>query len=131
MTQRAPNPTPRRSLRKQDLLLASALARGQVVSSFDQLGERADGVADRIALFRNWLASPLALAAGSAAAAVVLGVALRRVPAAQVVRWGWLAWRLWRGLAAAPTRPVTAARRATQPPGGGAAAPGPGDRAHH
>jgi hypothetical protein len=95
MTGRAPDPV-QRSRRKEDLLLASQLARGQTIGAFDELAQRADAVADRVVRIRAWLSSPLALTAGSAAGALVLGVALRRVRAARLLRWGVLGWRMWR-----------------------------------
>jgi len=88
-----------RRLRKQDLLLASELARGQAVLAFDEVAGRADAVALRLLTLRAWLASPAVWAAGSATGALVLGVALRRVRLLRLLRWGWVAHRLWRGLA--------------------------------
>lgn len=93
-----------RDQRKQDLLLASQLARGQVIASVNDLSGRADRVARRVLQVRLWLSSPLGLAAGGAAAALVLGVARRRARSLRLLRWGWLAWRLWRGAAPALAR---------------------------
>lgn len=95
MTRRDPDPTLQRGLRKQDLLLASRMARGQALLAFDELAQRADLVADRVVKVRMWLSSPSAWVAG-AAGAMVLGVTLRRLRAVRVLRWSWLAWRLWR-----------------------------------
>ena len=97
--------TRQRDLRKEDLLLASQLARGQVLAAVAELGEGADAVADRVQQLRRWLSSPWVLAAG-AAGALVLGVALRRVRALSVLRWGWLLWRLWRAAVPALRSPV-------------------------
>ena len=108
MTPRSAGPTLQRNRRKQDLLLASQLARGQAVGAFDELAGRADAVAYCVARIRTWLSSPLAWTAGSAAGALVLAVALRRVRAARLLRWGWLAWRLWRSVG-----PALARHRAT------------------
>jgi hypothetical protein len=85
-----------RDRRKQDLLLASQLARGQVVGAFDELADRADVVVDRVVRVRMWLSNPLAWTAGSVAGALMLGVALRRVRGGGVLRWAWLAWKFWR-----------------------------------
>jgi hypothetical protein len=84
-----------RSRRKEDLLLASTLARGQVVRSFDELAAQADWVADRVVSVRRWLSNPLAWMLGSAAGAIALGATLRQVRVRQVLRWSWLAWRLY------------------------------------
>ena len=87
-----------RSLRKQDLLLASALARGQVMGSFNELAEQADGIVARIDAVRQWLSNPLLWVVGGTAAVAMLAVASRRGKALRMVgaalRWGLLAWRL-------------------------------------
>jgi hypothetical protein len=97
--------TRQRDLRKEDLLLASRLARGQVMGAVAELGEGADAIADRVQQLRRWLSSPWVWAAGGAGA-LVLGVALRRVSAVSVLRWGWLALRLWRAAVPALRAPV-------------------------
>jgi len=97
--------TRQRDLRKEDLLLASRLARGQVLGAVAELGDEADAIADRVQQMRRWLSSPWVWAAGGAGA-LVLGVALRRVRASNVLRWGWLAWRLWRAAVPALRVPV-------------------------
>lgn len=108
MMRRSPDLALQRSLRKQDLLLASKLARMQVLGSFDEVAERADAVVGRIVAIRRWLSNPLLWMAGSAAGVIVLGAALRRKRAVHVVavalRWGLLAWRLWRSAAPALAR---------------------------
>jgi hypothetical protein len=96
MTQRAPGPALQRSQRKQDLLLVSQLARHQAMGAFDELAGPADALAYRVASLRTWLSSPQGLTVGSAAGALALALALRRGRVARVLRWGWLAWRLWR-----------------------------------
>jgi hypothetical protein len=96
MMQRASGPALQRSRRKQDLLLASQLARGQAVVAFDEIADRADLVVYRVVRVRMWLSSPLVWAAGSAVGGLMLAVTLRRARAVNVLRWGWLAWRLWR-----------------------------------
>lgn len=93
MTPAAPHPL---AQRRQDVLLASQLARAQVLGAFNEIAERADLLAYRVASVRIWLSNPLVWAAGSAAGALVLSVALRRSPGARVLRWIWLVWRLWR-----------------------------------
>lgn len=95
-----------RERRKQDLLLASRLLRVQAVVAADQLAERADRWAERVAQVRALASSPAVRLAGVALLAVMLGRALRRRPSATVaaragwssrlVRWGWLGWRAWR-----------------------------------
>jgi hypothetical protein len=95
MTRPDAPPGLQRSRRKQDLLLASALARGEVLRSFTELAARADRVADRVVTVRRWLSNPLAWMLGSAASAIVVGASLRQVRVRQVLRWSWLAWRLW------------------------------------
>lgn len=95
--------TTQRSLRKQDLLLASRLARGQVLGAFTELGDRADAFAGRIDTLRQWFSNPWAWAIGSAGL-LVLGVALRRASAPRALQLGWLAWRLWRSAAPALAR---------------------------
>jgi hypothetical protein len=91
-----PDPARQRALRKQDLLLASQLARGQAMAAFDELGERADTLALRVARVRLWLSDPQLWLAGSAAGGLVLAIALRRTPARRWLRWGFRAWRVWR-----------------------------------
>jgi 5,10-methenyltetrahydromethanopterin hydrogenase len=107
MTPGAVDPTQQREQRKQNLLLASRLARGQAVIALDELGGRADAVAYRVARVHAWLSSPLVWTAGSAVAAVVLAATLRRVRIVRVLRWSWLAWGFWRSAA-----PVLARYRA-------------------
>jgi hypothetical protein len=102
MTRPGSDPVYQRSRRKQDLLLASHLARGQMTRALDEFAERADVVWFRAVQVRVWLQSPLLVAAGSATAALVLGVALRRrMRVLRLLRWSWLAWRLWRSAARA------------------------------
>ena len=103
MTRGEPDPTLRRSARKQDLLLASWLARGEAVGALHELADRADAVADRVARIRRWLSNPW-VAATCVTGALAIGVGLRRVRAVRALRWGWLAWRLWRSAAPAVTR---------------------------
>jgi len=86
-----------RAERKENLLLASALLRGQVQRDVDDLGGRADGVARRVLVVRGWLSDPLVQAAVGGGAAFFAGsgrAGRRRLWG--VLRWGWLAWRVWR-----------------------------------
>ena len=101
------NPLPTRDVRKQNLLLASQLARGQFVAAFDPLAQRADWVAQGVVRARAWLASPSAWVAASAVGALALAVTLRRGPARRLLRWGWMALGVWRSAA-----PVVARYRA-------------------
>jgi len=85
---------PRRQ-RKHNLLLASQLARGQVVGAFDDLAGRADAVAYRVLQVRAWLSSPLAWMVGGVAVTLAMRVTLRRGGRTlRLLRWGWLAWRV-------------------------------------
>jgi hypothetical protein len=106
-------PAPAREKRVQDLLLASALARGQAVAAFDELAGRADRLAYRVVQVRIWLSGPVAWVAGSAIGFAVLTVALRRGHVGRLFHWGWRAWRLWRKAAPllAPYRASLCARR--------------------
>jgi hypothetical protein len=94
---RIPQDPDLRAQRKENLLLASALLRGQVQQQVDDLGERADGVARRVLVVRAWLSDPLVQAAvgGGAAFFATSGRAGRR-RLWGLLRWGWLAWRVWR-----------------------------------
>ena len=97
MTMQGAGPALRRSQRKQDLLLASQLARGQAVGAFNELAGRADAVVHRVQQLRAWFSSPLVWMAGSALGTVALRAGLRRRGRTlRLVRWGWLAWRVWR-----------------------------------
>lgn len=97
----------RRAQRKQDLLLASGLARLEAADAFNQMAERADSVGDRVRQARALLANPAVKLAGTALGAALLGFALRRrrTPArgrgivSRLARWGWLGWRVWRASA--------------------------------
>lgn len=100
---------PERAKRVQDLLSASALARGQAVAAFDELADRADVVAYRVVQVRVWLSRPAVWLAGSAIGFAVLTVALRRGHVGRVFHWGWRAWRIWREAA-----PLLASYRASR-----------------
>lgn len=107
---------PQRSQRKQDLLLASQLARGQVVLAVDDLADRADTLALRIARVRLWLGHPIVWSVLGAATALTLGTRRRRArlgALGRLLRWGWLAWRIWRSAGPA----LSPLRRAPPAPG--------------
>lgn len=91
-----PDPARQHARRKQDLLLASQLARGLAAGAVDELADRADLIVGGVERVRMWLSSPLVLTAGPLAAALLLGFALRRGDRGPVLRWAWLAWKLWR-----------------------------------
>ncbi len=96
MNRRHAAPVGQRDRRKRDLLLASQLARAQAVGAFDELAVRTDAVAYRVMQVRAWLGSPLAWIVAGAFGTLVLRLPLRGGRAAQLLRWGWLAWRAWR-----------------------------------
>jgi hypothetical protein len=113
MTRRGAPPARSLTRRRRDLLLASGLARNQALGAFEELAEQADTVADQVVSLRRWLSNPLVWTAASASGAFLLGIVLRRPPAAgraprtgmaSVLRWGWLAWRLWRSLSPTPAQ---------------------------
>ena len=54
-----------RAQRKANLLLASELMRGQAVAAFDQVGERADGWANRLLWIKGLFSQPAVLAVAS------------------------------------------------------------------
>ncbi|HEY6132441.1 MAG TPA: hypothetical protein VIW70_00570 [Rubrivivax sp.] len=94
MTETAVDASLSRDARKRNLVLASHLARGQVVLAFDQIGQRADSAARVIARAHAALANPAVWAAGSAAGALLFGIVLRRARWLSLLRWGFLAWRV-------------------------------------
>ena len=102
---RGPDRAQRMRQRKDDLLLASALARGQAIGSFNELAVRADVIVARIAKLRQWLSNPLLWLVGGAAAVAATALSPRRAQALRVagsaLRWGLLAWRLGRSRRAA------------------------------
>ena len=79
MTTRPP-PTPAERLRrKQDLLLASRLARQQAMVAIDQIGQRADVLVGSCRQVRAWMAVPQVGAATGALGSIAALLALRRV----------------------------------------------------
>ena len=107
MTHRAAPTQVQREQRKQSLLLASRLARGQALIALGKLGGRADAVADGIARVRERVSSPLVWALGSAVGAFLLTALRGRTRGVGMLSWIWPAWRVWRSVA-----PVLAAYRA-------------------
>lgn len=85
-----------RSRRKQDLLLASALARNQAMVAINQISQQADVVVGSYRQVRAWMSVPQVGTAASVAASVVALLALRHVRSFRLLRWGLLAWRVWR-----------------------------------
>lgn len=97
MTRPLPATPAARAQRKADLLLASALLRGQAVLAVDDLGDRADLWGRRWQRLRGWWADPLLRAVGGAAAGVFVAGAGRRPGALRKgLRLALLAWRVWR-----------------------------------
>ena len=99
MTHRAAPTQVQREQRKQSLLLASRLARGQAVIALGELGGRADAVADGMARVRERVSSPLVWALGSAVGAFLLTVKRDRTRGVGLLSWIWPAWRVWRSVA--------------------------------
>ncbi len=86
-----------RAERKANLLLASALLRGQAAVAVDELAGRADGWAVRLMAWRNLLSNPIVLATlGGGAAFFAASRGQRRSRVWRGLRWAWLAWRLFR-----------------------------------
>ena len=92
---------PQREQRKQNLLLASRLARGQAVIAIDELGRRADAVAATVVRVRDWVTSPLVWTVGSTVGALLLTIKSRRVRRVGLLSWVLPAWRVWRAVNAA------------------------------
>lgn len=97
MIKRIPTDPAARSQRKADLLMASALLRGQAALAVDELGQRADGWVQRVRAWRNVLSSPLVVAlTGGAAAFFATSGPQQRGRFWRGLRWAWLAWRVYR-----------------------------------
>jgi len=102
-----------RDQRKLNLLLASRLARGQAMIALDELGGRADSVADSVARVREWLSSPLVWTLGSAVGALLLSIRKRRAGGVGLLSLVWPAWRVWRSVSAVVTSNRTSASGST------------------
>ncbi|MFG6430240.1 hypothetical protein [Roseateles sp. LYH14W] len=97
MIPRIPQDPQQRAERKANLLLASELLRGQVQRDVNDLGERGDGLVNRVLTVRGWLSDPTVLAvAGGGAAFFAAAGQKRRGQFWRGLRWAWLAWRLLR-----------------------------------
>lgn len=86
---------PARERRKHDLLLASALARGQAVAALAEVGPRIDWVARGAFELRAWAAQPRVRVAGGTLGALLVLSSLVRWRGLRLVRWGLLAVRVW------------------------------------
>jgi hypothetical protein len=86
----------RRSRRKQDLLMASALARGQAIGAIDQISRRADLLVNGYRQVQAWASVPHVGGFASVAASVAALIALRNVRLLRLLRWGLLGWRVSR-----------------------------------
>lgn len=95
-----PDAAARRQQRKQDLLLASGLARGQAMADIDLLGNRADAAVLAGRQLRAWLTDPQRGMATGVAGSMALLLAMRRVRGLRLLRWTLLGWRLWKLVAA-------------------------------
>ncbi|MDE2367328.1 MAG: hypothetical protein KGN16_00015 [Burkholderiales bacterium] len=95
-------PVEQRDRRKQQLLLASRLARVQAAGAFDELAGSTDAIANRAMQVRAWLGSPVAWIIGTAIGGLLLRLtrSTGQRPSRQL-RWGWAAWQLWRRYGAA------------------------------
>ncbi len=99
------DPAALRTRRKEDLLLASSLARTQFIGTLDEITQTADRVVHRVRQVQAWLSDPRLWMVFSAVGSLVGGLAFRRRRSWRswrMLRWGLLAWRVWR--AAAGTR---------------------------
>lgn len=97
MIPRIPSDPRLRAERKANLLLASELLRGQAQIAVDDLGERADGLVNRVLTVREWLSNPAVLAAATGGAAFFAAAgSKRRGKLMGALRWAWLAWRMLR-----------------------------------
>ena len=97
MIPRIPHDPQLRAERKANLLLASELLRGQAQRDVDDLGQRADGLVNRVLTVRDWLSDPVVLAAaGSGAAFFAAAGRKKRGQVWRGLRWAWLVWRVLR-----------------------------------
>jgi hypothetical protein len=116
---RRPTDPRARAQRKQNLLLASGLAREQAIVAFEEIGARADAVARVAIQVRAWAANPAVWMVGGVAASAAALITLPRVRGLRLAHWGLLALRAWRiALRVLPGRPPAAAVPA-RPPGRG------------
>ena len=89
--------TPAQRLRrKQNLLLASALARHQAMVAIDQISHRADRLVGGYRQVRAWVSVPKVGTVVSVGASLAALLALRHVRSFRLLRWGMLSWRVWK-----------------------------------
>ena len=93
MNTRPPLTPAHRTRRKQDLLLASALARHQAMLAVAQIGQRADLLVGSYRQVRAWMSVPQVGAAAGVLSSMAALLALRRVRGFRLLRWGLLGWR--------------------------------------
>lgn len=97
MIPRIPQDPTQRAERKANLLLASELLRGQAQRDMNDLGQRADGLVNRVLKVRDWVSDPVVLAAASSGAAFFAAAGQkRRGQFWRGLRWAWLVWRVVR-----------------------------------
>lgn len=96
MTSQAAMTPAQRLRRKQDLLLASALARHQAMVAINQISHQADVVVGGFRQVRAWMSVPQVGTVASVGASVAALLALRHVRTFRLLRWGLLAWRAWK-----------------------------------
>lgn len=96
MSTRLPLTPAQRTRRKQDLLLASALARSQAVIAIDQIGHRADRLAGAYRQVQAWMSVPKAGTVAGVAASMAALLALRHGRSFKLLRWSLLSWRVWK-----------------------------------
>lgn len=87
-----------RERRKQDLLLASAMAREQAAAAISDLELRADHLVAQVGAVRHLFQRPSVRLAGGLAA-LLLGRSVSRSGPARLLRWAMLGWRAWQALA--------------------------------
>ena len=96
MKTRPPLTPAQRARRKQDLLLASSMARRQALLAINQISQRADRVVGIYHQVRAWMVVPQVATGASLAASLAALLALRKVRSFRLLRWGQLGWRVWR-----------------------------------
>lgn len=131
MSTRKPVDRRARAQRKQDLLLASQVLRGQAGLALGAIGDRVDRVVDRARRVRNFLMRPAVLYTAGVGLMVALLRPRRRpravvAPAATaagrrsavrprrrggLLRYAFLGWRLWRDFGPIVKQQLRAARR--------------------
>ena len=90
----------RRARRKQDLLLASAVARQQAAVAVGQISPRVDAGVNLYVRWRKWTHSPALVPLAAVLGAGGTLLAVRKGRALALLRWGLIAWKLARWAAA-------------------------------